>query len=174
MAEIEIKTAKKKSGIKYLPKKKISVDLTPMVDLGFLLITFFIVTTSLNMPTVARLAMPKDDKAEMPVCESCALTLLPQANNEIYYYEGIPTVNTVIYKTGFSEKGGLRDLIQKKQQKVLALKGSTDETVIIIKPGANSSYKNMMDILDELKINNITRYFFADEDPIDKKLIGKE
>jgi len=57
---------------------------------------------------------------------------------------------------------------------VLALKGSTDETVIIIKPGANSSYKNMMDILDELKINNITRYFFADEDPIDKKLIGKE
>jgi biopolymer transport protein ExbD len=174
MAEVEIKTTKKKSYVKYLPKNKISVDLTPMVDLGFLLITFFIVTTSLNAPTVAGLVMPKDDKEEMPVCESCTLTLLPQANDEIYYYEGMPATNTIIHKTGFLEKGGLRDLIQSKQQRVLALKGSKDETVVIIKPGTKSSYKNMMDILDELKINNVTRYFFAEEDTIDKKLIGNE
>ena len=174
MAEIEIRTAKKKSGVKYFSKKKISVDLTSMVDLGFLLITFFIVTTSLNAPTIAGLVMPKDDKAKMPVCESCTLTLLPQANDEIYYYEGIPATNTIIHKTGFSEKGGLRDLIQNKQQRVLALKGSKDETVVIIKPGNKSSYKNMIDIFDELKINNVTHYFFSDEDTIDKKLLGNE
>jgi len=174
MAEIQVRTAKNKSRIKYLPKKRTLVDLTPMVDLGFLLITFFILTTSLSMPTVAGLVIPKDSKAEMPVCESCTLTLLPQANDEIYYYEGMPSVNTILHKTGFSEKDGLRDLIQNKQRRVCALKGSKDETVVIIKPGIKSSYKNMMDVLDEIKINNVTHYFFADEDDIDKSLLKND
>jgi biopolymer transport protein ExbD len=171
MAEILIKTEKKKTGVKRLPKKGIAVDLTPMVDLGFLLITFFIVTTSLTVPTIAKLVLPKDDKISTLVCESCTLTLFPQANNEIVYYEGIPGNSTILRTTTFSEKGGLRNLIQTKQQKVLAEKGTKDEMVVIIKPGKKSSYKNVIDILDEMQINNVTQYFVTDEEPIDRKIL---
>jgi biopolymer transport protein ExbD len=171
MAEIQIKAIKNKSRIKYLSKKRLSVDLTPMVDLGFLLITFFILTTSLATPSVTKLLMPKDDKLSTTVCESCALTLLPQGSNEIYYYEGIGASNTIINKTTYAKEAGLRSLIQNKKKQVFLLKGASDETVIIIKPGKDASYKNIIDILDEIKINGITHYFVASEDNIDKKLL---
>jgi biopolymer transport protein ExbD len=173
MAEIQTSTVKKKTGIKYLPKKKLFVDLTPMVDLGFLLITFFILTTSLTMPSISKLVMPKDSKADMPVSESCALTLLPAGNNEIYYYEGISAGNTLFHKTNFSENGGLRELIENKQQKIFSIKGTKDAMVVIIKPGKESSYKNMIDILDEMKISDVAHYIIVDEDAMDRKLLGE-
>ena len=174
MAEVQIKSAEKKSGVKLLSKKNLSVDLTPMVDLGFLLITFFILTTTLITPTVTNLIMPKDDVADMPVCESCALTLLPSGNNEVYYYEGIPTVNTMLHKTDFGERGGLRELIQNKQRKVANAKGNRTEMMVIIKPGKNASYENILNILDEMKINDVSLYVIADKDALDKKLLPND
>ena len=67
---------------------------------------------------------------------------------------------------------GLRQLILDKQQKVMKVRGNADEMVVIIKPGKEATYKNTMDILDEMAINNVTRYYLDDEDEIDKKLIG--
>ncbi len=175
MAEVQVKSAKKKSGVKRLLKKNLSVDLTPMVDMGFLLITFFILTTSLTTPTVTNLIMPKDGvPPDMPVCESCALTLLPAGNNEVYYYEGIPTENTVMHKTSFAATGGLRDLIESKQQKVAGARGTKDEMVVIIKPGKNASYENIMNILDEMKINGVTHYVIGDKEALEKKLVPED
>ena len=172
MAQVQIESQKNKSGVKHLHKKSLSVDLTPMVDLGFLLITFFILTSTLTTPTVTNLIMPKDDtKDNMPVCESCALTLLPTGNNELYYYEGIPATATVLHKTSFAETGGLRELIQNKQRKVAKAKGTRDQMTVIIKPGKNASYENIINILDEMKINDVTHYVIADKDVFDKKLL---
>jgi biopolymer transport protein ExbD len=68
--------------------KNLRVDLTPMVDLGFLLISFFMISTILSQPNVANLVMPKDSVLKTPIHESAVLTLMPAANNKVDYFEG--------------------------------------------------------------------------------------
>lgn len=167
MADIEIKNVKKKKGVRKLIKKRLAVDFTPMVDLGFLLITFFILTTSLAKPTITKLYIPKDDTAKTLICESCALTILPVGHNELFYYEGMMGSNTIANKITYS---ALREIVQKKRQEVQQIRGTAEDMVVIIKPGRQSSYKNLLDILDEISINDIRHYFISEKDDIDKKL----
>src|ERR1700687_3744258 len=69
-------------------KRAVRVDLTPMVDLGFLLITFFILTTVLSQPTIASLVLPKDSNIKTPLKENAVLTLMLTRNDSIEYFEG--------------------------------------------------------------------------------------
>jgi biopolymer transport protein ExbD len=140
-------------------KKILRVDLTPMVDLGFLLITFFILTTSLSNPTVAKLIMPKDTDKHTDVKQSAVLTLRLMRNNSIDYYEGDTLIPALVQHCSF---GGVRSVIQHKQQKVAGILGDSQETVIIISPGSGSTYKNLVDVLDEIQINDIGYYFIVD------------
>src|SRR6185436_20287053 len=68
-------------------KYSLRIDMTPMVDLGFLLITFFVMTIQLSKPAVVNLNMPKDGP-EMPVGNSKAMTMLLDKGDAVYYYEG--------------------------------------------------------------------------------------
>src|SRR5664279_6444422 len=93
MAEMEVKSGgghKKGPGVKKGKKLSTRVDLTPMVDLGFLLITFFIFTTTMSQPTAMRLFLPKDVKSEEQnkVKNSAVITLMLGKQDKIYYYEG--------------------------------------------------------------------------------------
>src|ERR1700743_3403942 len=84
--------ARKGRGVKRLKKLSTRVDLTPMVDLGFLLITFFIFTTTMSQPTALKMFLPKDvDKPEdqNKVKESAVITLMPSKQDKVYYYEGL-------------------------------------------------------------------------------------
>jgi biopolymer transport protein ExbD len=156
MAEMEVKEGGKKGpGVKKSKKHSTRVDLTPMVDLGFLLITFFIFTTTVQQPTAMNLNMPKDTKNpedNTPVKESGSLTLLLGKANVIYYYfaNDPATMQTTNYKN-------VRDIILKKKKNTPAT-----DLYIIIKPDKDATYKNAVDILDEMDINQISRYSMVD------------
>lgn len=165
MAEMEVKSGGKKGpGVKKSKKQSTRVDLTPMVDLGFLLITFFIFSTTMNQPTALNLSMPKDTKnldEETKVKESGSLTLMLGKGNVIYYYYGIDptTMETTTYKQ-------VRDIILEKKKKTPA-----EDLFIIIKPDKDATYKNAVDILDEMNINDISRYAMVDPSPQEYDLI---
>ena len=166
MAEMEVKSGggHKGPGVKKGKKLSTRVDLTPMVDLGFLLITFFIFTTTLAEPTSMNLAMPKDtDKPDEvnKVKESGSLTLMLGKSNVIYYYYGNDP--TKMQTTGYKD---LRKIILDKKKST-----PKDDLFIIIKPDKDATYKNAVDVLDEMTINDIGRYAMVDPTPDEYKLI---
>jgi biopolymer transport protein ExbD len=155
---------KKGPGVKKAKKLSTTVDMTPMVDLGFLLITFFIFTTTMAQPTAMNLYMPKDvDKPEdqNKVKESGAFTIMLGKQDVVYYYEGLdPTqLKTATFKT-------IRDEIIRKKQNT-----NPEDLVMIIKPTENATYKNTVDILDEMTINAIKRYAMVDISSTENQLI---
>ena len=156
MATIENYQAGKTNRQISLKKKNTRVDLTPMVDLGFLLITFFVFTTTMNTPTVMKVDMPFDKTTENnPVCKSCALTVLLCNDDVIKYYEG-DFATAVFHSTNYAD---IREVIRNKKELVKRVRGSTDEFVLIIKPTGESSFKNFVDITDEVTINQVKRYY---------------
>jgi biopolymer transport protein ExbD len=171
---------KKGPGVKKAKKLSTRVDMTPMVDLGFLLITFFIFTATLSTPNTMRLIMPKDEKDETKqteVKESGALTILMGKNNGVYYYEGqLKPDGSNFNSTTYSE---LRSVIEKKRKDVMQLgrslgyaKDSLDkDMVVVIKPNPDATYKNTVDVLDEMTINNIQRFALVDITEPEKQAI---
>lgn len=176
MAEMDVSSGgghKKGPGVKKSKKLSTRVDLTPMVDLGFLLITFFIFTTTMSQPTAMKLNLPKDtDKPEdqNEAKESGALTILLGKDNHVFYYEGKLLPDGSNWKsTSFSGENNIRDVIINKKKEVIARNMSNPEVdkrdkdfVVVIKPGDESTYKNVVDILDEMTINVVKRYALVD------------
>jgi len=158
---------KKGPGVKKAKKSSTRVDLTPMVDLGFLLITFFIFTTTMSQPTAMKLFLPKDtDKPEEQnkAKESGALTLLLGKNHNVYYYEGTLDPSASNMKSSTMKK--IRDEIISKKRNT-----PKEDLVIVIKPGDESTYKDVVDMLDEMTINDITRYALVDISEVEGKLL---
>ncbi len=156
MAVIENSQQQKSNSSKKFVKKSTRVDLTPMVDLGFLLITFFVFTSTMAKPTAMKVNMPYDkSEPSDEICNSCALTAVLFTNNLIRYYEG-NLINTQIHTTNYE---GIRQIIQDKKKMVEQVRGSRDQFVLIIKPSAGSSFKNFVDMVDEVTINNVQRYY---------------
>jgi len=157
-------------------KQSPRVDLTPMVDLAFLLITFFMLTTSLAKPHAMDVAMPDKDKENkddnLEVADNRTLTVLLGANNKIEYYMGQlekpldgPTV------VGYG-KNGIRPVILKKMKEVQAATGKG--LIVIIRPSDNSNYRNLVDILDEMKIVNAQQYMIGDISEPEIELLKRE
>ncbi len=175
MADIDVAGGdsghKKGPGVKKAKKLSTRVDMTPMVDLGFLLITFFIFTTTMSTPSMMKLYMPKDEKDPKDlteVKESGALTIMLGKGNGIYYYEGQIKPDGSNFQS--STYHDIRDVIIKKKQDVMKLgrslgypKDTLDKDfVIVIKPNKESTYKNAVDILDEMTINQVHRFALVD------------
>lgn len=152
-----------KEGKKRGKKVSTKVDMTPMVDLAFLLITFFMLTTTFGKPQAMEVNMPDktDDNQEQPLKESKALTILLGENNKVYYYQGLkdPEVQVTDYSST-----GIRNILIKKNKEI-------DEMVILIKAHEKARYKNMVDILDEMHITDMKRYAIVDISPVDVELI---
>src|SRR3984893_8867727 len=170
MAEMDTSSGghhKKGPGVKKSKKLSTRVDLTPMVDLGFLLITFFIFTTTMSQPTGMKLNLPKDtDKPEEQnkVKESGVLTLLLGKNDQVYYYEGTLAPDASNFKSS-----NFKEI----RNEILTKKRSTDpkDFVVVIKPDADCTYKNVVDMLDEMLINDVKRYATVEISPVEYQLI---
>jgi biopolymer transport protein ExbD len=158
---------KKGPGVKKAKKLSTRVDLTPMVDLGFLLITFFIFTTTMSQPTAMKLNLPKDtDKPEEQnkVKESGVLTLLLGKGDQVYYYEGTLAPDASNFKSS-----NFKEI----RNEILTKKKSTDskDFVVVIKPDKDCSYKNVVDMLDEMLINDVKRYATVEISDVEYQLI---
>jgi biopolymer transport protein ExbD len=155
---------KKKGGKVRSKKTSTRIDMTPMVDLAFLLLTFFVMTTTLNKPQTMEITMPEkiDEHTEVPkVNERDVLTIVLGQSDKVYWYTGI--TDPKIELTNFSPNG-IRKILLKKKAEVPKL-------VVLIKATDESKYKNMVDILDEMNINTIQRYALVDITSTDKDLI---
>jgi hypothetical protein len=144
----------------------LKIDMTPMVDLGFLLISFFIFTTTLTEKTATALVMPKEGDPPPVLKASHALTVLLAGNDQVYAYEGDwqeAFKNHAVFPSGYNEYGGLGKLIRAKQKWLQQTdkKEGRDGLVLLIKPTSMASYKNMVDALDEAMINDIKKYMIV-------------
>jgi biopolymer transport protein ExbD len=171
MAEITTSnSSKQKGGVKRMIKKSTRVDLTPMVDLGFLLVTFFVFTTTMAEPKAMNIMMPDDKDSSIvdPICATCALTVVLADHDKIFYYEGLDE-NAVYKETNYSA-AGIRNIILKKKKAVIKTLGS-DRMMLIIKASDRSTMKNMVDIIDESAISCVKRYYMTELNLKDKAII---
>ena len=187
-------THKKGPGVKKAKKLSTRVDMTPMVDLGFLLITFFIFTATLSSPVAMDLNMPKDtnkDEEQTKTKQSGALTIMLGKNNNVYWYEGELAPDGSNFKQGTFKQ--IREVIINKKKSVIAsytpnaaceekarAKGKDPKTecqdedfVVVIKPTDNATYKNTVDILDEMTINQVKRFAMVKIADSEKELVTR-
>jgi biopolymer transport protein ExbD len=164
-------SSKQKSGVKRMIKKSTRVDLTPMVDLGFLLVTFFVFTTTMAQPKVMNIMVPndKDSSVTQEVCETCALTVVLGSDNKIFYHEGMD--EGADYKETNYSAAGIRSIILNKKKAVINAFGN-DRMILIVKPSDRSTMKNMVDIIDESAISCVKRYYMAELNAKDKMMVG--
>ncbi len=169
---------KKGPGVKKAKKLSTRVDMTPMVDLGFLLITFFIFTATMSSPTTLDLNVPKDvdkEEDETKIKESGALTILLGKDNHVYYYQGKLLEDGSNFKV--TTYKGIRDEIIRVKKHVISeyrtdpkceAKAASEgkpkdycydqDFVVVIKPNNEATYENTVTMLDEMAINVVKRY----------------
>lgn len=174
MAELDTSSGGGKKGGKVRSKKASTrVDLTAMVDLAFLLITFFILTTTLAKPKAMDVAMPDKDeetKDQLPVAASRSMTLLLGANNKLEWYIGV-TGESAPTTEGYGKNGIRKTLIEKSAE----VQRTTGKFMfVLIKPSDKASYKNLVDALDEMKIANIQSYSIVDISPVEVELLKRD
>lgn len=170
MAEINTPQQGQNRGSK-TAARSLRVDMTPMVDLGFLLITFFIFTSVVSKPTAMKLILPTDGSTtDVPVTKT--ITVLLGDANKAVCYEGFvsadPRISKVNTLPGSDE---LRNVIESKQQSLRSNNVSPDSLIVVIKPGENSNYEQLVTVLDEMAICDVKRHVLANMDEAELKLL---
>jgi len=162
MAEVNTGGGGSKDGKKRSKKMSTKIDMTPMVDLAFLLITFFMLTTTFNKPKIMEVKMPvkTEDNKKTDYKESETMTLVLGEDNKVFYYMGL--TNPVVEATDYSDQGIRKVLLQKNK--------SIPDFKVVIKAMDTSKYKNMVDILDEIHITGVKYYAIGKISPRDIEL----
>lgn len=182
MAELNTGGGNEKGGKVRSKKQDSKVDLTAMVDLAFLLITFFMLTTSLSKPQSMDLAMPDKDPDptkipdEVLVSELRTMTVLLGEDNKLKMYMGQLDKPLEAPKDVTYGKDGIRkNLLAKMVSVPLATRTTKhpngEDLIVIIKPSKKSNYKNLVDILDEMAICKVKVYAIVDITPQEEKLL---
>ncbi|MGN6164734.1 MAG: ExbD/TolR family protein [Flavisolibacter sp.] len=170
MAEIQYRSPTGKTKRKL--HAQLSIDMTPMVDLGFLLITFFVFTTSMAEKRAMHLIMPKDGEPT-GLAESKAITAILGGNNKVFVYAG-KWDNAVsgknIAETNYNVYQGLGIFVRAKQKQ---LKNKRNDLMLLVKPLNDASYQNVIKALDEALINDVRRYAIVQATVEEKQYIQR-
>lgn len=192
-------------------KSSTRIDMTPMVDLAFLLLTFFVLTSTFSKPKVMEVPFPKDtDKPDLNQKVNNAVTFILTKDNGIFYYNGqfYPANNkegkpaTVLTKTDWGAEGihkllldrnkptidAIKELEGKRERKEIndstykalaiaeqgrkAGNGKPAALTILIKTDDKATYKNVVDVIDEVKVCNIGIYAIVDMMPAELELLN--
>ena len=206
MAEIQENSGggKKKKGGSKQKKLSVHIDFTPMVDMNMLLITFFMLCTSLSKPQTMEITMPSNDNKitkddQPPVKASQAVTLVLAGGDSLFYYEGLPDYkNYQSLKLTTYGVNGIRSILTNKnreavikinelkekklemkiseaqfKKEVSEIKGGKNTPTVIIKATDNSTYKNLIDALDEMQICSVGKYVIDKYSPSAEGLLIK-
>ena len=201
-ADVQESSSDKKGKGSKQKKMSVRVDFTPMVDMNMLLITFFMLCTSLSKPQTMEISMPSNEKdlteeQQSKVKASQAITLLLGRDNRVFYYVGLPDANySNLVETTYKPDGLRGMLLQKnsvavkkaadlKKDKIdlkisqeefdkqlAEIKGAKETPTVIIKATDDATYSNLIDALDEMQICNIGKYVITEIEDGDKVMIG--
>lgn len=168
MAEVQVQDKGGDGGKVRSKKQNTRVDMTPMVDLGFLLITFFMFTTTFSKPNVMDLGLPAKPKADQPkpppteIDLSNSISIIIGKDNRVFYHQQDQTGlnDQTLQETTFDRNG-----ITKVIERAKAGAKKQDLFTVIIKPTDDAVYKNFVDILDEMAITKNERYGVTDIKP---------
>jgi biopolymer transport protein ExbD len=141
-------------------KQSTKIDMTPMVDLAFLLLTFFILTTTFNKARTLPVQMPDTSGAPAPITADNVLNLVLAKDDKIYWWVGL---TRPVHATDYSQNGLRRILLEHR---------SNPKLLVVIKPTDDSRFANMVDALDEMKITKIDRYAIVDFNQEDSLLMS--
>jgi biopolymer transport protein ExbD len=153
----------KKGGKVRAKKQSTKTDMTPMVDLAFLLLTFFLLTTTFNKPKTMEVNMPDkvdDETQQTKINERDILNLVLAEDNKVYWWVGLePPVSETNYS-----KDGVRKVVLEHTR-------ANPKMMVLIKPKDESRYENMVNILDEMDITDTKRYAIVEYSDDDKAII---
>ena len=146
------------------------VDMTPMVDLGFLLITFFMLATSFSKPKVIKMIEPDDSGSFTKLNCNRALTLILDETNYVKYYTCPSDEHGRADSVDFS-RSGLRALILTRQEAAKAYFNNEKPLVVLLKATEKAHYKHLIDAIDELSITN-TLFTLVQMEAVDSLYLG--
>jgi biopolymer transport protein ExbD len=145
-------------------KQDIDMDMNPMVDLAFLLLTFFMLTTTLTRPYAMELVMPAEtdqqEQEALPVRESRVLTLVPESDGTTYYYQGI---TAAILKPFPKDADSQKRLLRQWQQNI-------PDLMVFVKPHPESPFELTVEVLDLLNQSQLRRYAFDNYGDAEKSM----
>lgn len=196
-------------GKKRAKKPSARIDMTPMVDLAFLLLTFFVLTSTFSKPKTMEINYPAkpepNDNVKPPEVKN-GLTFILTKDNRIFYYKGefiLPNdpkgrPATQLEETDYSANGlhklltelnkstieEIKQLEQKVKNKEIAdttfkrlaveAKGKKEALTVLIKIDDNATYKNFVDVVDELNLTMVGKYVTVDLMPQEYELLKQK
>ena len=167
----ELNTSETSKNQTHRQKKALRVDLTAMVDLAFLLITFFILTTTLQQPKSMELSMPVDGPAQ-GVAKSRTMTILIGSDSKASWYIGDadkPILGPAVVGLGTK---GIRKVLLEQNNRIKREQGK--DMIVLIKPSDKSIYENVVGIMDDLNITNNQIRAIAEISPADVAILKKD
>ncbi|HVW15047.1 MAG TPA: biopolymer transporter ExbD [Mucilaginibacter sp.] len=176
MAELDTSGKGGGKGGKIRSKKASTrVDLTAMVDLAFLLITFFIMTTTLAKPKAMDTFWPDKTKkdVQLPVAATRTMTVLLGANDKMEWYIGEPGKSAPTVDN-FGKNGIRKTLIDKNKEVEATHAGPDNFMEVLIKCSDKATYKDFVNILDEINITGIKSYAVVPITPLEVNLLKKD
>ena len=145
-------------------KTSLNIDFAPMVDLGFLLITFFIFTTKLTEAKAFKLNVPDNSNVDIPTTTmaSGTITLQLKGDGVVDYYEGFEQNPLMKGTLTLYAQNSVRTHLIDKRNRIRQQLGSDSNYVVLIEPTIKTSYKEVVDVLDEMQILAINKYVLLD------------